>query len=70
MFEHLLQGIVESLVFSLVGVIVFGAAFLGIVKVSPFSLKKEIEEDQHISLGIIIGSVIIGLSIIIAVSIN
>lgn len=70
MFEHLIQGIAESLIFSLIGVIVFGLAFWGIVKVCPFSLKKEIEEDQNTALGIIIASVILGLSIIIAVSIK
>ena len=70
MAEHLIQGIVDSLVFSLIGVIVFGLAFWGIVKICPFSLKKEIEEDQNTALGIIIGAVILGLSIIIAVSIR
>ena len=33
---------------------------------NPSKIKKEIEDDQNISLGIIIGSVIIGISIIIA----
>jgi putative membrane protein len=35
----------------------------------PFSLRKEIEEDQNTALAIIIGSVIIGMSIIIAAAI-
>jgi uncharacterized membrane protein YjfL (UPF0719 family) len=37
-----------------------------ICKISPFSVRKEIEIDQNTSLGIIIGAVMIGLSIIIA----
>ncbi|HMM58865.1 MAG TPA: DUF350 domain-containing protein [Candidatus Rifleibacterium sp.] len=37
-----------------------------ICKISPFSVRKEIEIDQNTSLGIIIGSVMVGLSIIIA----
>jgi uncharacterized membrane protein YjfL (UPF0719 family) len=41
-----------------------------IEKVCPFSVKKEISEDQNVALGIIIGSVIIGLSIIISAAIN
>jgi uncharacterized membrane protein YjfL (UPF0719 family) len=39
-------------------------------KVTPFSFRKEIEEDQNISLGIIIGCVFIGLAIIIAAAIR
>jgi putative membrane protein len=48
------------------GLIVFGIAFWIIVKVSPFSIRKEIEIDQNTSLAILIGSVILGLAIIIA----
>lgn len=70
MLDHIVKGLVESLTFSMIGIIVFGIAFRIIVKVCPFSMKKEIEEDQNVALGIIIGSVIIGLSIIIAVAIH
>ena len=49
-----------------IGVVVFGIAFLVMVKMAPFSVQKEIEEDQNTALGIVMGSVIIGLAIIIA----
>jgi uncharacterized membrane protein YjfL (UPF0719 family) len=52
------------------GILVFGLAFWVIVKVTPFSIRKEIEEDQNTSLGIVIGSVIIGLSLIISAAIH
>ena len=61
-----MEHIVSSLVYSSIGLVMFALAFFIIVKVAPFSVQKEIEEDQNTSLGIIIGSVIIGLSIIIA----
>ena len=32
----------------------------------PFSLRKEIEEDQNVALGVVIGAVILGLAHIIA----
>lgn len=70
MSEHLVQGLVQSALFSLVGVVVFAVAFLILAKVLPFSIRKEIEEDQNTSLGIVIGSVIIGLALIIAASIQ
>lgn len=55
-----------TLVYSVVGCIVFAGAFFVMVQLAPFSVKKEIEEDQNTSLGILMGSVIIGLAIIIA----
>ncbi len=39
-------------------------------KVAPFSVRKEIEEAQNTALGILMGSVIIGLAIIIAAAIT
>jgi uncharacterized membrane protein YjfL (UPF0719 family) len=41
-----------------------------VVLVSPFSVKKEIEEDQNTALAIMIGALILGISIIIASAIN
>jgi len=70
MSEHIVQSVVMSVLFSFIGVAVFAVAFLTICKVLPFSVRKEIEIDQNTSLGIVIGSVIIGLSIIIAAAIH
>ena len=36
----------------------------------PFSIRKEIEDDQNTALGIVIGAVIIGLSLIISAAIQ
>ena len=55
---------------SVVGLIIFGIAFLLIVNIAPFSVKKEIEEDQNTSLGIIYGSVFIALAIIISAAVS
>jgi uncharacterized membrane protein YjfL (UPF0719 family) len=62
--------VVTSLVFSLIGIALFGLAFFIIVKVSPFSTRKEIEEDQNTALAILIGSVIIGISLIVAAAVH
>ena len=68
--EELLPVLVTTIIFVLIGLVVFGIAFLIVVKVSPFSVKKEIEEDQNTALAIIIGAMIIGIAIIIAAAIN
>ena len=64
-----IRDIIESFMYSGLGLLIFAFTFWLIVKISPFSIQKEIEEDQNISLAIIIGSVMIGLSIIIAAAI-
>jgi uncharacterized membrane protein YjfL (UPF0719 family) len=59
----------KTLVFVALGLVFFAGAFWVICKVAPFSVRKEIEEDQNTSLAILIGSVIIGIAIIIAAAI-
>ena len=61
---------VGSMIYTLFGVIVFAVTFWIVTKITPFSVRKEIEEDQNTALGIIIGSVIIGLAIIIGAAIT
>jgi putative membrane protein len=68
--EELLPVLVTTVIFVGIGLIVFAIAFFIVVKVAPFSVKKEIEEDQNTSLAIIIGAIIIGVAIIIASAIN
>lgn len=58
--------LLSTLVYALIGMLVFGVAFALFNKLMPFSVRKEIEEDQNTALGIVIGSFLIGLSIIIA----
>lgn len=60
------QSVVGSIVYSLIGVVMFGLSFLAINAVTPFSIRKEVEEDQNTALGIVLASVIIGLSLIIS----
>jgi uncharacterized membrane protein YjfL (UPF0719 family) len=62
----ILYGIVDTVVYSMVGIFLMGFGFFIISFFTPFSIKKEIEDDQNISLGIIIGAVILGISIIVA----
>jgi putative membrane protein len=68
--ETLGRTLINTMSFVLLGILLFGIAFFIIVKVSPFSIRKEIEEDQNTSLSIIIGSVFIGIALIIAAAIH
>lgn len=68
--ESLLPVLVTTVVFVILGLVVFALAFLIIVKASPFSVRKELAEDQNMALAIVIASVILGTSIIIAAAVN
>jgi putative membrane protein len=65
-----LRPVVDSFVYSIVGSIILLSSFWIIQIILPFSMKKEIEEDQNVSLGIILGAFIIGLSLIISTAIK
>ncbi|MEC7523784.1 MAG: DUF350 domain-containing protein [Myxococcota bacterium] len=62
--------IISTVVFVLIGLVFFGLAFWIITKVAPFSVRKEIEEDQNTALGIVIGSVIIGVALIVSAALH
>jgi uncharacterized membrane protein YjfL (UPF0719 family) len=68
--EELLPVLVTTLIFVLIGLVVFAIAFFIVVLVSPFSVKKEIEEDHNTALAIIIGAMIIGIGLIISAAIQ
>lgn len=55
-----------TLGFTLMGLIAFALAFVVIVKVTPFSLRKEIEEDHNVAFAIVIASIILGIAHIVA----
>lgn len=70
MTDQFVKTLVSALAFSGLGLALFALAFLIIVKVTPFSLRKEIEEDQNTALAIIIAAVIIGISLIVSAAIQ
>jgi putative membrane protein len=67
--DNLGEAAVSSAVFAGIGLVVFAIAFWIMNKLAPFSIKKEIEEDQNTALAIIMAGVIIGVSLIIAFAI-
>ena len=69
-FRELLPVLVTTLLFVLIGLVIFALAFVVIQKVTPFSVRKEIEEDHNVALAIVIASVIFGTALIIAAAIH
>ena len=62
--------IVSTLVVSLIGLLLFALAFWLIGKVTPFSIRKELEEDHNVAIGIVIAAVIIGIALIVSAAVH
>ncbi len=60
----------NAAIYSVLGLLIFGVFWLLIVWLTPFSIRKEIEDDQNTSLGIILGAVIIGIAMIISAAVS
>ena len=67
---QVLHQLIVAAVFSILGLVILGLVWLILVKVLPFSLRKEMEDDQNTALGIVLGCLILGISIIIAAAIH
>jgi len=67
-FDALLEVIVTTLIFVFIGIVFFAIAYGILSRIYP--IKKEIEEDQNTALGIVIGSIMIGIAIIVAAAIH
>jgi uncharacterized membrane protein YjfL (UPF0719 family) len=66
--EQLVEVLVTTLIFVFIGLVIFSIAY-GILS-RIFHIHKEIEEDHNTALGIVIGSIMIGLALIISAAIQ
>lgn len=69
-FAPALRTFLSTLGYSVFGVVVFAIAYWAMVRLSPFSIRKEIEADHNTALAILMASVILGLAIIIAAALH
>lgn len=55
-----------TVVYFIVGFALFGLSIIIMDKMTPFSIRKEIEEDQNTALAILIGAALIAIAIVLA----
>lgn len=60
----------ESILYILLGIVIYSLSILIVEKLTPWSLKKELVEDQNIAIAIMFWAFFIWISIIIASAIN
>jgi uncharacterized membrane protein YjfL (UPF0719 family) len=62
--------ILNSLIYSVLGLVVFSVWFLIIDKITPYDLWKELVKEKNIAVAIVVGAVSIGLCLIIAAAVH
>ena len=66
--DQLAEILITTLIFVVIGLVFFTIAYFILSRI--FDIHHEIEEDHNTALGIIIGAIMIGISIIIAAAIH
>jgi putative membrane protein len=59
-----------SILYALIGVVVFWLSFVIIDKLTPYKLWKEIVEKQNRALALVVAAMALGISIIVAAAIH
>jgi putative membrane protein len=62
--------ILNSILYSVLGVLIFCIGFVIIDKLTPYHLWKELTEDNNVALAIVVGFGILGICTIIAAAIH
>jgi uncharacterized membrane protein YjfL (UPF0719 family) len=60
----------SAVIYVVIGLAIFAAAYLVIDKVTPFSLRKELLEDKNYALAIVLAGVFVSIALILAAAIH
>ena len=64
------HALLNAVVYSLLGIVIFALSFAIIDKMTPYDLWKEIVEDKNIALAIMVGAMSLGMCVIIAAAVH
>ncbi|MBL9185517.1 MAG: DUF350 domain-containing protein [Verrucomicrobiaceae bacterium] len=62
--------ILNSLIYALLGVVIFVTSFVIVDKLTPYDLWKQLVEEKNTALAIVVGAAALGICIIIAAAIH
>ncbi len=64
MSELSLSTVLSTIVYGVIGLVLFLATLWIMERLTPFSIQKKITEDNNVALGIVVGAVILALGMI------
>lgn len=59
-----------SVLYAIIGVLVFWLSFIIIDKITPYDLWREIVEKQNVALGLVVAAMSLGVCLIVAAAIH
>ena len=59
-----------SILYALIGVLVFWICFIVVDKLTPYDLWAEIVEKKNVALAIVVGAMCLGIALIVAAAIH
>jgi putative membrane protein len=65
-----MNNLVNAILYSLLGIVIFVLAFVLIDKLTPYHLWNEIVREKNVALAVLIGAMSIGMCIIIAAAVH
>lgn len=65
MNEIVLAEVLATIFYVILGMVMLGISWKAIEWLTPFSLRKEIEDDQNLAIAVLIGSLFISISLLI-----
>ena len=68
--ETHLSALINALMYAVLGIVLFVAAFAVIDMLTPYALWKEIVEEKNLALAVMVGAMSIGMCIIIAAAVH
>jgi putative membrane protein len=61
--------VLATAVYGILGIVLAISGYFLFELVTPFSVKKELTEDDNLAMGVVVGSMFLGVSIIVAAAI-
>ncbi|MGA2326038.1 MAG: DUF350 domain-containing protein [Bryobacteraceae bacterium] len=69
-FHFRLDYLLNAVIYSALGILIFVGTFALVDKLTPYALWKEIVEDKNVALAIMVGAMSIGMCVIIAAAVH
>jgi uncharacterized membrane protein YjfL (UPF0719 family) len=68
--QSLAQGVLESLLYSVIGIVLAVVAFKVVDWITPGKLSEQISKEGNIAVAVLLGFLVLGICIIIAAALN
>lgn len=62
--------VLNAVLYAVLGIIILVVAFVVVDKMTPYDLWKEIVEEKNVALALLVGSMSLGIAIIVAAAVH